>query len=164
MITPETHDHALTCEITQGRGCDCGLTGMAGVAFYVHGEAVLKKPVPKNAPADIPTEFDVKAYRYSAPPLPTAAEMHKKTMGAVTEFLKPRRSTCVDGIDLRKVDSTQLLEMLKSVQAEIERRSPVEPVRNCGVQWIKVKPDVASVEPPIYDCSGNEVFLEGLEE
>lgn len=49
MITPETHDHALNCETTLGRGCDCGLTGMAGVACYVEGAAVYKTPVEKQA-------------------------------------------------------------------------------------------------------------------
>lgn len=49
MITPETHDHALNCETTLGRGCDCGLTGMAGVAFYSSGVAVYKEPVERGS-------------------------------------------------------------------------------------------------------------------
>jgi len=61
MITTETHDHALTCEITQGRGCDCGLTGMAGVAFYSSGVAVYKTPTEKRTEF-LPGGKDSQAY------------------------------------------------------------------------------------------------------
>lgn len=97
MITPETHDHALTCEITTGRGCDCGLTGMAGVEFYMKGEAVYKKPVLRMNP---PTAFDV------------AARCFNQT---ATEWLSRRRSAAWgDEVDIRKIDAAKLLEILKS--------------------------------------------------
>jgi len=158
MITPETHDHALNCETTLGRGCDCGLTGMAAIACYSSGKPVYKTPVKRSVTvyvdgvkvearitispeltAGLAAGKDIKEvgerfylsrshakFTFDAAHQEIMAEKQREAMDAVTQFLNPMRSTCVDGVDLRKVDSAQLLEMLKAVQAEIERREKQE--------------------------------------
>lgn len=95
-------EHAINCESRSGRGCDCGLTGMAGVDGYAEdGTAVYKQTATLRATS----------------PMMTAAEAREsiRKTGAATEWLKRRRSSeWGDAISIRAMSAEKLLKILKN--------------------------------------------------